>query len=365
MALRTASTAVREAPVHEAAPPPRAGRSGWARARVLGGVAILGLLVWQVGTGPFVAGVRVIDAPALAAALGIGLLTTICCAWRWSLVAAGLGVRLPVRAAVAAYYRSQFLNTVLPGGVVGDVHRALRHGRDIGDVGRGIRAVVLERVAGQVVQVAVGVIVLFAFPSPVRSRMPIVATAVAVVGLGAVLLAWILPRSVPPRWGRALRAAGTDIRDSLVAHRNWLGVVVASTLAIAGHLAMFVVAARTAGATAPLAVLVPLTLLALLVMALPVNVGGWGPREGVAAWAFAAAGLTATQGVATAVVYGVLVFVATLPGAGVLLVRWISRERWTDREVRPMRGPGQRVPRQRVPRQRVPAAVWPEGAVRG
>ncbi|MGJ3561879.1 hypothetical protein ACR6C2_41015 [Streptomyces sp. INA 01156] len=28
-------------------------------------------------------------------------------------------------------------------------------------------------------------------------------------------------------------------------------------------------------------------------MALPLNVGGWGPREGVAAWAFGAAGLGA------------------------------------------------------------------------
>jgi hypothetical protein len=65
---------------------------------------------------------------------------------------------------------------------------------------------------------------------------------------------------------------------------------------------------------------VPLTALALLAMAVPVNVGGWGPREGVAAWAFGAAGLTATQGVATAVVYGALVLAWSLPGAAILVV---------------------------------------------
>jgi hypothetical protein len=81
------------------------------------------------------------------------------------------------------------------------------------------------------------------------------------------------------------------------------------------------VAADCAGATASWTTLVPLTLLGLLAMAVPLNIAGWGPREGVAAWAFAAAGLTATQGVATAVTYGVLVFVASLPGAVVLLVR--------------------------------------------
>ena len=51
----------------------------------------------------------------------------------------------------------------------------------------------------------------------------------------------------------------------------------------------------------------------MLAMVLP-SIAGWGPREGVAAWAFAAAGLGAAQGVATAVVYGVMVFVASLPG---------------------------------------------------
>jgi hypothetical protein len=49
---------------------------------------------------------------------------------------------------------------------------------------------------------------------------------------------------------------------------------------LAGHLATFVVAARAAGSHASLLRLAPLMLLALLAMSLPVNVGGWGPREG-------------------------------------------------------------------------------------
>jgi hypothetical protein len=124
-----------------------------------------------------------------------------------------------------------------------------------------------------------------------------------------------------------MRAVATDIRDGLLTGRNGIGVVVASVAVVAGHLATFVVAARTAGATASWTALLPLGLLALLAMAVPLNVAGWGPREGVAAWAFGAAGLTVTQGVATAVTYGVLVFVASLPGAAVLLVRWSGRAR--------------------------------------
>jgi hypothetical protein len=58
-------------------------------------------------------------------------------------------------------------------------------------------------------------------------------------------------------------------------------------------------------------------------MALPLNVAGWGPREGVAAWAFGAAGLGADQGLATAVVYGVMALVAVLPGLLVLVAEGV------------------------------------------
>lgn len=298
---------------------------GWTWARAIGGVAILALLVWQVGTGPFLHGLRAVDGGALAAAIGIGLIATLCCAWRWRLVARGLGVRLPFRSAVGAYYRSQFLNMTLPGGVVGDVHRAVRHGLDIGDVRLGVRAVVLERLSGAVVQIVLIVTVLVVLPSPVRAYMP-AAAAVLVVGAVAVaLLARLLTWGGPRRWVKASRAAWSSTRDGVLARRIWVGVVVSTGVVLAGHVTVFVIAARTAGSTLTWPRLVPLVLLALLAMVLPLNFAGWGPREGVAAWAFAAAGLTATQGVAVSVTYGVLAFASSLPGAVVLLVGWLGR----------------------------------------
>ncbi|MCD9594725.1 lysylphosphatidylglycerol synthase domain-containing protein, partial [Streptomyces sp. 8ZJF_21] len=141
-----------------------------ARLGAAAGVAILGVLLWRLGTGAFLDGLRTIDGPTLLAALGLGLLTTVFSAWRWCLVARGLRIRLPLGPAVADYYRALFLNAALPGGVLGDVHRAVRHGRDAGDVGRGVRAVVLERVAGQVVLIGVGVAILLAHPSLALDR---------------------------------------------------------------------------------------------------------------------------------------------------------------------------------------------------
>jgi glycosyltransferase 2 family protein len=246
--------------------------------RVAGGAVVLAVVVERVGTGPFVDAVRATTPTALVAALAITALTTLCCAWRWRVVAAQFGVDVPLRPAVGAYYRSQFLNATLPGGVLGDVHRAVRHG---------LKPVALERVLGQAVQVvATAAVLLLVSPWPV-----------AAVALGAVLVA------------------------SLV---RWPQVVAASALAAAGHVVVFLVAARAAGTDASLAQLLPLALVVLLAAAIPLNVAGWGPREGAAAWAFAGAGLGAAQGATVAVVYGVLALVATLPGA-VLLTAGLGR----------------------------------------
>ncbi|WP_296607344.1 lysylphosphatidylglycerol synthase domain-containing protein [Nocardioides sp.] len=240
--------------------------------RVAGGLVVLGIVVARVGGGPFVDAVRLTSPAALALALVVTAGTTLCCAWRWRVVAARLGVEVPLQPAVGAYYRSQFLNATLPGGVVGDVHRA---------VGHGVRPVALERVLGQLVQV---------------------------VATGGVLLL------VSP-WPGTAAVVGALLAAALV---RWPQVVTASALAAAGHVVVFLVAARAAGTGASLTQLLPLALVVLLAAAIPLNVAGWGPREGVAAWAFAGAGLGAAQGATVAVVYGLLALVATLPGAVLL-----------------------------------------------
>lgn len=241
-------------------------RRWWTRVRVVGGVAILTVVVWRLGSGPFVDGVRMIDGWSLAAAAGIAFLTTVFCAWRWTLVARGLGVGLSLRSAVAAYYRSQFLNTMLPGGILGDVHRAVRHGHDVGDVGRSLRAVAAERLAGQVVQVGVATVVLLVLPSPVRSFMPLVALTLLLGVIGLVLAAQELPRGNSSRRARIVRTGFADLSSGLLARTSWPGIVLASVLVVAGHTATFLFAARTAGATASTVSLLPLALIVLVVM---------------------------------------------------------------------------------------------------
>jgi uncharacterized membrane protein YbhN (UPF0104 family) len=144
------------------------------------------------------------------------------------------------------------------------------------------------------------------------------------VAVAAAVL-WTVRGRAAARVRSLLRGGLVDARTGLLARNSWPGVALLSAAALAGYLALLVVAARDAGAQAPVGQLLPLLMLALLVMGLPVNIGGWGPREAVSALAFGAAGLGAAQGLTAAVVYGVLSFIACLPGAVVLLLRRSAR----------------------------------------
>ena len=287
-------------------------------------VAILAVVTWRLGTGPFLAGIEAVDGRALLAVAVIFFLTTLCAAWRWTIVSRGLGIRLSLPAAVAAYYRAVFLNLLLPAGVAGDVHRGVTHGREVHDVSRGLRAVWWERAAGQVVQVVLAIALLLVLPSPVRSSMPFVAIAAVAVLLAVVIVGRVRGRG--SRWTRVRTTVVSDVRNGVLSRKALPAVVLASVLVFVGHAATFLVAARTAGVDAPLSRLAPLAVLALLAVVLP-SIAGWGPREGATAWVFAAAGLGADRGAATAVAYGVLVLAASLPGAIVLGVGWLPRNR--------------------------------------
>jgi uncharacterized membrane protein YbhN (UPF0104 family) len=276
-------------------------------ARAAGGLLVLAVLASRVGTEPFVAGLKAVGPASLVAAFVLTALTTTVSTQRWRLVGQASGVRITLRAGVAADYQSQFLNSVLPGGVIGDLHRGLTN--------RAMGSVVAERVVGQAVQVALaGLVVLVAWPvtaSP--STLPLTAAALG----GVLLLATVV---------------------LVLVSRGWLEVEVVpavlalSALASAGHAAVFVVAARAAGVEAGTGLLAALALAVLVVAAIPFNLAGWGPREGAAAWAFSAAGLGAATGATVAVTYGVLALVATLPGA-VLLVNGSAARQTQSEEV--------------------------------
>ena len=190
-----------------------------------------------------------------------------------------------------------------------------------------------ERLCGQVVQAAVTVVAVLLLPSPFRRELPYVVAGLAVVAVGAALFVRHTARRGRSRLGRAARAVAADLRDGLLVPAVSCRLVVASVLVVAGHTAIFVVAARAAGSPAPLGELVALLLVVQTAMVIPLSIGGWGLREGAAAWAFGAAGLGAATGVSVAILYAVLMLIAVAPGAGLLLSDAVRRRRHRERSV--------------------------------
>ena len=281
-------------------------KTPWRWARAVGGAAVLLALLLNLGTRGVIDALQGLDAGVLGSGVTVAAVTTVVGAWRWRVVAGQLGVPLSMPTAVAACYRSQFLNVTLPGGVLGDVDRAVHHGRAIDDVGRGLRAVAWERTFGQVVLVAATVGAL-ALGGPLGRTPPLLVMGACIVFalLGLALLR--TSRTVEAEL-RCLRGSGTLLR-----------IGTASIVVLSGHILTFALAARAVGVRMPVTDFVPLALFVLLAAGIPLNLAGWGPREGAAAWAFAATGATATQGLAVSVAFGVIVLVGTLPGAALLL----------------------------------------------
>lgn len=281
--------------------------------RFASGGAILAGVIAVAGAEPFLRGLLAISPAAVLGAAALTALATVAASWRWRVIARRLGLRLGWGEAVAAYYRSQFLNTVLPGGVVGDVHRAVAHGRSVEQLAQAGRAVAGERAAGQVVQLSLTVGVLVALgASAYAPAMGIVLVAVA--GATAVAAIATVSRRARAVIARELRL----VRDALGTAGAVVPVVAASVLVMGAHVMTFVIACVAVGVTAPVETLAFAALVAVLASSIPLSAAGWGPREGAAAWAFGVVGLGAAVGIAAATAYGILAMIALLPGAVVV-----------------------------------------------
>ncbi|MGN6428435.1 MAG: lysylphosphatidylglycerol synthase transmembrane domain-containing protein [Leifsonia sp.] len=296
----------------------------WVRAAV--GAVVLGAIVARLGAEPFLRGLAALDGTVLAAAVGLSAVATAAAAWRWRAIATRLGAPIRWPAAVGMYYRSQFLNSVLPGGVLGDVHRAVDHGRG-GARAAAARAVALERVTGQAVQLAIAaVVLLWAGAAFAGTLLPALATGLAALVLTAGA-ATLLAARASGRVRTALRREAAELRAGLGSVATVAQAVTASVVVCACHVATFAVAASAVGARATAPTMLALGVVVLLAASLPLNIGGWGPREGAAGWAFAVAGLGADAGVATATLFGVLALLSVAPGALVAAVAPAVRRR--------------------------------------
>lgn len=307
-------------------------RSGrWLRPAVSAGVLIG--LAWLLDVDQIAARLGGMRAGWVALAVALSVLQVGASAWRWRFTAARLGIDLPLGAAIREYYLATFLNQVLPGGGLGDVSRAWRHARGARRPGSAVRAVILERVSGQLIMTAaaagsavrlsceLGAARRLGWPGALLAGAALAAAAIFAVTAAAAGLA--AGRAASRRISADSLAGRTwrDVRAALLSRRALPVQAASSALIVASYLATFVLAARAVGVGTPLPTLLPLVAPVLVAMLPPISVAGWGVREGAAAALWGAAGLAAADGVAASVAYGLLALLSSLPGGVILALQ--------------------------------------------
>ncbi|BES71722.1 lysylphosphatidylglycerol synthase transmembrane domain-containing protein [Marinobacter nanhaiticus D15-8W] len=261
---------------------------------------------------------------AVALALGLFTLQLFMSAWRWSFTARQLGLAIDWRDALREYYLATFVNQVLPGGVLGDANRALRHGAMTRQRSRAVHAVMIERLSGQVVLVILAV-TAWAFLLSDRDGVALSAGAggvhVGLVAAGMVFVAILAATFFRARVGPLIAA----FRDALwvaLLQPKVLGVqMLSSALVVGSYVMVFLVLAWGMDVSMPQSILVPCVLCLLMTMVIPVTVAGWGIREGVAGALWVWAGYPAGEGLALSIAYGALFLISSLPGLPFVLPR--------------------------------------------
>ena len=267
---------------------------------------LTGLLLW-LDPGQLATHWQQLDIRFLALALLVGSAQLLLSAWRWRLTASKLGLELPWRTAIAEYYLASFGNQVLPGGVLGDAWRADRHRRRSGQTGPAWRAVIIERASGQIIVALLSLPVLLVL---FGSRPVLLAILVLA---GVLAIGWLTRRWKP--WQVLLQ----DSRRALIDAGSWPLQLVLSLLIVLSYGLVFTLVGLGLGSEAGPGQLMLLALPALLAMLIPLSVAGWGWREAAAALAWTALHLPPGEGVAIAITYGLVIFLASLPGALVWL----------------------------------------------
>ncbi|UXS05604.1 flippase-like domain-containing protein (plasmid) [Agrobacterium tumefaciens] len=235
-------------------------------------------------------------------------------ALRWRFTSMRLGQDITPFKAIGEYYVATLLNQVLPGGMGGDVLRAWRmRGDEPGGWKKPAKAVIFERLSGQVALAVVAVIGLSVWPyitnadpgSNTRRHVVLVAVVSALILL---IIVWFKTQEVTES------AFREDLVNTFIRHNAWLLQLFMSAIILFAYIATFFIAAHATGSNLPWLAGISIIPFCLLAMLIPTGFGGWGTREAAAMALWPALGLSSVEGLAASVTYGWLCLAGAAPG---------------------------------------------------
>ena len=224
---------------------------------------------------------------------------------RWQRVAADLDLPLSRRYALEEYSLSMALNQILPGGLAGDAVRVWRHKGGHGELGGPLRAAVVDRVIGHAAHLWVTLIGLMLWPWAHGRTAPGWAWLCVLSILGVMV---VLARRPPA----GLQSLVQDAKRALSKPEQWAVHCLLSAALLATILFGFYAASRALGLPLGWGTLTAVPLM-MLVLVLPVSVGGWGIREVASVLVFSLLEWSTTDAVAASAAYGMSCLVGALP----------------------------------------------------
>lgn len=280
----------------------------------MAGLALLAAVLWYADPLAIAMQLSAVDPGFFAAGLAASIVSNVFSAARWAAIARELGVAVPLRHAVAMYFRGMTMNVLLPGATVsGDVLRGYQLARLREKSGlRAAASVALDRLSGLWILCAMSLLSLFLALAN-DHLVPGKAIAAYVAGLAVALAVPWLP--LPITRLEALRRQAVGARGPLLAS-VWLSVLV--QVFSAGALWAF---AFAAGINLSYWVMLAAAAPIFIMGALPLGWGGFGAREAAAVVVLATIAVPADQATTAALLYGISAVLQGVLAAPLFLVR--------------------------------------------
>jgi len=268
-----------------------------------------------------------VSLPLLAAGAAALLATSPFSALRWHIVLAAETTSPGRWTLLKIVLVGLFFNQVLPSGVGGDAVRAWRcHRLGVG-AAASIRSILLDRVSGYFVLVALfaaGLPVLLHVLPDVHQRYGvIVLLGVALCGLIALFLIDYLPRRLLRFRLVAEFAALSRQGRRLLARPARSGAVLSLAAATVGlSILAFMLLADSLGVDLPFGSWVVIVPPVTLIQLVPVSLAGWGVRELGFVVVLAGFGIAPEAALAASLLVGLCMIVVGLPGGLLWLTEW-------------------------------------------
>ena len=252
-----------------------------------------------------------------------------CAAQRWRYILAKTNEHLTIRSALRLIMVGQFFNQCLPSNIGGDALRMFYLRREGIGTGPAIRSVLLDRIIGLVVLIALSSISLPFLAERLNNQIAITGlSAMIVLGGAAVGVLLILDNPLTQRL-RQHKLLGIFLDLSQDARRlmrdgmTMAGVLTTSVLIHMCSICMVWSIDKSLGGDTSYLFLAITVLPILLVVSIPISIAGWGVREQAMVIILAGIGISTTHAVSVSILFGAALMLGSLPGAAF----WLNTDR--------------------------------------